>query len=313
MERRLPGRVLQRPRVHQRQRHGRGHTRPSSLRRHRPGPDPAEQQPRARVRHSKRSSTAFGDPTGGNANVPCAPGGSFGDTKGVDLWTFYPGGQTTTALNIIANATAVSTSASSPDGIQVGETATVSDTAQLTGFNSLAANAAVEFSLVGPVADPTACPSAPLVLGPVSAPIIRATGTASVSRTFTPQAPGNYYWVARFPGDPGNLPIGPRRLRRLGRAGHGGVGDPGPVDADHRDLQWRRWSARRHLRHGDTDWRRQPAARRDRDLLARRTRRRQHLSEHCGRPDRAPIAATSEAGNRYRRNRSADLHAGGRR
>ena len=119
----------------------------------------------------------FGDPSGGNANVPCASDGSFGDTKGVDLWTFYPGGQTTTALNIIANATSVSTSASSPPGIQVGETVTVTDTAQLTGFNRLAANAAVEFSLVGPVADPSACPTAPVVLGPVSAPVDPATGT----------------------------------------------------------------------------------------------------------------------------------------
>ncbi len=35
------------------------------------------------------------------------------------------------------------------------------------------------------------------------------TGTASITRPFTPQAPGNYYWVARFLGDPGNLPAGP--------------------------------------------------------------------------------------------------------
>ena len=113
----------------------------------------------------------FGDPTGGNANVPCASNGSFGDTKGVDLWTFYPGGQTTTALNIIANAPSVTTSATSPPGIQVGETVNVTDTAQLTGFNRLAATAAVEFSLVGPVADPSACPTAPVVLAPVSAPV----------------------------------------------------------------------------------------------------------------------------------------------
>ena len=151
----------------------------------------------------------FGDPSGGNANVPCASGGSFGDTKGVDLWTFYPGGQTTTALNIVANTTAVSTLASSPPGIQVGKTVTVSDTAQLTGFNRLAATAAVEFSLVGPVALPSACPTAPVVLPPVSAPVNPVTGTASISRPFTPQAPGNYYWVTRFLGDPGNLPAGP--------------------------------------------------------------------------------------------------------
>ncbi len=157
---------------------------------------------------------AFGDPSGGNANVPCAANGSFGDTKGVDLWTFYPGGQTTTALNIIANTTAVSTVASSPPGIQVGKTVTVTDTAVLTGFNNLAAGAVVEFSLVGPVANANACPTAPVVLPPVNAPVvldplIPGRGTASISRQFTPQAPGNYYWVARFPGDPGNLPAGP--------------------------------------------------------------------------------------------------------
>jgi len=33
------------------------------------------------------SQRAFGTPTGGNANVPCT--GSFGDTKGLDLWTYY--------------------------------------------------------------------------------------------------------------------------------------------------------------------------------------------------------------------------------
>ena len=30
---------------------------------------------------------AFGTPTGGNTNVPCT--GNFGDTKGLDLWTYY--------------------------------------------------------------------------------------------------------------------------------------------------------------------------------------------------------------------------------
>ncbi len=33
------------------------------------------------------SQRAFGTPTGGNTNVPCT--GNFGDTKGLDLWTYY--------------------------------------------------------------------------------------------------------------------------------------------------------------------------------------------------------------------------------
>ena len=229
----------------------------------------------------------FGDPSGGNANVPCASNGSFGDTKGVDLWTFYPGGQTTTELFIIANAPSVATSATSPPGIQVGKTVTVTDTAQLTGFNRLAANTAVEFSLVGPVADVNACPTAPVVLPPVSAPVNAATGTASITRPFTPQAPGNYYWVARFLGDPGNLPAArpaaasAAELVTVGRAtptlstqiavtSNGGAGQP--VD---------------HLGHRDAHRRRQSAAGRNGDLLARRTCRRKRLSEHGERPGRA--------------------------
>ena len=34
---------------------------------------------------------AFGTATGGNTNVPCT--GSFGDAKGLDLWTYYPSEQ----------------------------------------------------------------------------------------------------------------------------------------------------------------------------------------------------------------------------
>ena len=48
------------------------------------------------------------------------------------------------------------------------------------------------------------------LLGPVNAPVDPVTGRATTGpRPFTPQAPGNYYWVARFLGDPGNLPAGP--------------------------------------------------------------------------------------------------------
>ena len=42
---------------------------------------------------------AFGTATGGNTNVPCT--GSFGDAKGLDLWTYYPSEQLTSTLNIV--------------------------------------------------------------------------------------------------------------------------------------------------------------------------------------------------------------------
>jgi uncharacterized repeat protein (TIGR01451 family) len=41
----------------------------------------------------------FGRPNGGNTNQKCT--GSFGDTKGLDLWTYFPSFITSTVLNII--------------------------------------------------------------------------------------------------------------------------------------------------------------------------------------------------------------------
>jgi uncharacterized repeat protein (TIGR01451 family) len=43
---------------------------------------------------------AFGTPTGGNTNVPCT--GSFGDAKGLDLWTYYPSREVSSTLTIVA-------------------------------------------------------------------------------------------------------------------------------------------------------------------------------------------------------------------
>ncbi len=43
---------------------------------------------------------AFGTASGGNTNVPCT--GSFGDAKGLDLWTYYPSHQVASALTIVA-------------------------------------------------------------------------------------------------------------------------------------------------------------------------------------------------------------------
>ncbi|UBF29979.1 DUF11 domain-containing protein (plasmid) [Kovacikia minuta CCNUW1] len=44
---------------------------------------------------------AFGTPTGGNTNVSCT--GSFGDTKGLDVWTYIPSTAASTSVNIIPN------------------------------------------------------------------------------------------------------------------------------------------------------------------------------------------------------------------
>ena len=43
---------------------------------------------------------AFGTATGGNTNVPCT--GSFGDAKGLDLWTYYPSHEVSGTLTIVA-------------------------------------------------------------------------------------------------------------------------------------------------------------------------------------------------------------------
>jgi uncharacterized repeat protein (TIGR01451 family) len=45
---------------------------------------------------------AFGAGSGGNTNVPCT--GSFGDAKGLDLWTYYPSNTVLAPLNIVATA-----------------------------------------------------------------------------------------------------------------------------------------------------------------------------------------------------------------
>ncbi|MBV8985722.1 MAG: carboxypeptidase regulatory-like domain-containing protein, partial [Acidimicrobiia bacterium] len=45
---------------------------------------------------------AYGTDTGGNANVPC--NGSFGDVKGLDLWTFYPSSVQSAPLNVVQGA-----------------------------------------------------------------------------------------------------------------------------------------------------------------------------------------------------------------
>ena len=51
---------------------------------------------------------AFGTATGGNTNVPCT--GNFGDTKGLDLWTYYSTAPTSGELSVIDVPPAMATS-----------------------------------------------------------------------------------------------------------------------------------------------------------------------------------------------------------
>jgi uncharacterized repeat protein (TIGR01451 family) len=62
----------------------------------------------------------FGTATGGNTNVPCT--GTFGDAKGLDLWTYYPSAQVTSALSVV-------------DAADIGVVKTVSNTHPKLGQN----------------------------------------------------------------------------------------------------------------------------------------------------------------------------------
>jgi len=48
------------------------------------------------------SLRAFGSDTGGNSNVPCT--GSFGDVKGLDMWTFFLSTTASSALDVVDSA-----------------------------------------------------------------------------------------------------------------------------------------------------------------------------------------------------------------
>ncbi|HXU62851.1 MAG TPA: DUF11 domain-containing protein, partial [Polyangia bacterium] len=66
---------------------------------------------------------AYGAGSGGNANVPCDPTGNFGDTKGLDTWTYYPSNTRLAPLNIVAAAA------------DVGLTKTVNNATPAVGTN----------------------------------------------------------------------------------------------------------------------------------------------------------------------------------
>lgn len=66
---------------------------------------------------------AFGAATGGNTNTKCT--GSFGDTKGLDLWTYFPSSAASTVVNIIASGSVAGTlyqDSNGDDALTSGET-----------------------------------------------------------------------------------------------------------------------------------------------------------------------------------------------
>jgi uncharacterized repeat protein (TIGR01451 family) len=82
------------------------------------------------------SLRAFGANSGGNTNAPCT--GSFGDVKGLDMWTFFPSTTSTSTLDVVASAdlSIVKTHAGS---FTVGQGATY--TLALTNAGSIASGA----------------------------------------------------------------------------------------------------------------------------------------------------------------------------
>ncbi|MBD2325647.1 SdrD B-like domain-containing protein [Alkalinema sp. FACHB-956] len=66
-------------------------------------PNPAFSDPILGTDSSAALFRKFGAANGGNANVKC--NGSFGDTKGVDTWTFFPSSAELATLNITAKIT----------------------------------------------------------------------------------------------------------------------------------------------------------------------------------------------------------------
>jgi hypothetical protein len=116
----------------------------------------------------------------------------------------------------------LSTQQASPATIQVNTTASISDTATLSGFVLLQPGDTMTFSLFGPfTAGTPVCDTTNntnRVLGPFTAPVNTSTGVAtSGPQNFTPTAPGTYYWVASFSGDVNNTALNATNV---------GCGDP---------------------------------------------------------------------------------------
>jgi uncharacterized repeat protein (TIGR01451 family) len=118
---------------------------------------------------SAGAQRAYGQDTGGNANVPCQDGGngSFGDVKGLDLWTYYPGNSEETTVNIVAPAPAISITESASvtdvnkDGkVDVGDTIAWSFRVSNTGNVPL-----TSVGVTDPSAGAVTCPDSTLGLG----------------------------------------------------------------------------------------------------------------------------------------------------
>ncbi len=65
-------------------------------------PSPTHSDPMNGFDSSSSILRKWGTDTGGNANVACAATGSFGDTKGLDLWTYVPSASQNNTLNIVS-------------------------------------------------------------------------------------------------------------------------------------------------------------------------------------------------------------------
>src|SRR5581483_10064541 len=75
---------------------------------------------------------AFGAASGGNTNVPCT--GSFGDAKGLDMWTYYPSSTVLAPVNIVAAAADIALTKSVSDATPaVGTNVTFTVTAHNNG------------------------------------------------------------------------------------------------------------------------------------------------------------------------------------
>lgn len=74
--------------------------------------------------------------------------------------------------------------------------------ASLSG--GVGATGTVTFSVFGPQASPPASCSAPTAT--VGTATVQANGTAAAAATFTPSAPGTYWWYASYSGDSDNYP-----------------------------------------------------------------------------------------------------------
>ncbi len=130
---------------------------------------------------SASNQRAYGTTTGGNANVPCQNGGtgSFGDVKGLDLWTNDPGNTDSTPLNIIAHSSIITITKSSP-------TVAISSVGQVVPYSFLVTNTG-DTTLSGvSVTDTQTPPSLDAQMGAITC------GATTLVRQASTTCTGNY-------------------------------------------------------------------------------------------------------------------------